>query len=230
MASRAVSADPKLAIAYVREFLRGLREAGVLGCGKHFPGLGEGNLDSHHDLPVIEKSWKRMWEEDLVPYRVLRRDYPFIMISHAAYPAVTRERTPASLSQKWIREVLRKKIGYRGLILSDDLEMGGVLSAGPVDQAAIEHIRAGGDVCLICHKQEYIVTAYEAILREAERDRKFRSRAAESVQRVLAFKKRSREVRRSSSPPKAATIDRLRRAIWEFSEQVRLENLNQEQA
>lgn len=230
MASRAVSADPKQTIVYVREFLRGLRETGVLGCGKHFPGLGEGNLDSHHDLPVIEKSWKRLWAEDLVPYRVLRRDYPFVMISHAAYPEITGDKTPASLSRKWIAEVLRKKIGYRGLVVSDDLEMGGVLSAAPIEQAAVEHIRAGGDLCLICHKEEFIVKAYEAMVREAERDRKFRGRVAESSKRVLAFKKRSRELKRVSPAPMTAKLERLNREIWEFSEQVRLESLNQEQA
>jgi beta-N-acetylhexosaminidase len=230
MASRAVSADPKQTIIYVREFLRGLREVGVLGCGKHFPGLGEGNLDSHHDLPVINKPWKRLWAEDLVPYRTLRREYPFVMISHAAYPAVTGNETPASLSRKWIMEVLRKKIGYRGLVVSDDLEMGGVLSAAPIEQAAVEHIRAGGDLCLICHKEEFIVRAYEATVREAERDRKFRNRVAESAKRVLAFKKRSRELKRMPPPPTTAKVERLTREIWEFSEQVRLATLNQEQA
>lgn len=230
MASRAVSADPKQASVYVREFLRGLREARVLGCGKHFPGLGEGNLDSHHDLPVIEKSWKRLWAEDLVPYRVLRRDYPFVMISHAAYPAITGERTPASLSRKWIVEVLRNKIGYRGLVVSDDLEMGGVLSAGPIDQAAVEHILAGGDLCLICHQEEFIMKAYEAMMREAESDRKFRSRAAESLKRVLRFKRRSRELKGVSPAPTTSRMEKLTREIWEFSEQVRLGNLNQEQA
>lgn len=230
MGSRAVSADPRETIVYVREFLRGLRDGGVLGCGKHFPGLGEGNLDSHHDLPVIAKSWKRLWAEDLVPYRMLRRNYAFVMISHAAYPAVTGERTPASLSRKWISEVLRKKIGYRGLVVSDDLEMGGVLSAGPIEQAAVAHIRAGGDLCLICHKEEFIARAYEEIVREAERDPKFRSRAAESANRVMAFKKRYRELKRTSPAPTTAKIDKLTREIWEFSEQVRLATLNQEQA
>ena len=69
MGSRAVSADPRETVTYAREFLAGLRAANVLGCGKHFPGLGEGKLDSHHELPVIEKSLKRLWAEDLLPYR-----------------------------------------------------------------------------------------------------------------------------------------------------------------
>jgi beta-N-acetylhexosaminidase len=72
MDSRLVSDDPKKTIVYVREFLAGLSSAGVLGNGKHFPGLGEGKLDSHHSLPVIDKPWKKLWDQDLVPYRTLR--------------------------------------------------------------------------------------------------------------------------------------------------------------
>ena len=124
MGSRAVSADPRQTVAYAKEFLTGLRAENVLGCGKHFPGLGEGQLDSHHELPVIEKPLKKLWSEDLVPYRTLRRQLPFVMISHAAYPQVTGDRTPASLSKIWITDILRKRIGYRNLIASDDLEMG----------------------------------------------------------------------------------------------------------
>jgi len=111
MGTRAVSADPKAASVYAREFLEGLKKCRVLGCGKHFPGLGEGNLDSHHELPVIDKSMKQLWSEDLVPYRTLRRQLPFTMVSHAAYPQVTKSKTPASLSRVWITDVLRKKIG-----------------------------------------------------------------------------------------------------------------------
>ncbi len=164
MGSRAVSANPKEVVAYAREFLHGLREAGVQGCGKHFPGLGEANLDTHHELPSVEKSFKKLWAEDLAPYRLLRRELPLVMISHAAFPAVTKDRTPASLSKKWIAEILRTKIGYRGLIISDDLEMGGVLAAAPIEQAAISHIRAGGDLALICHKEDFIVRAHEALI------------------------------------------------------------------
>ncbi len=71
-------------------FLQGLKTAKVLGCGKHFPGLGEGKLDSHHELPVIEKSLKELWAEDLLPYRTLSRQLPMVMVSHAAYPQVTK--------------------------------------------------------------------------------------------------------------------------------------------
>jgi beta-N-acetylhexosaminidase len=229
MGSRAVSASPKEVVAYAREFLRGLSDAGIFGCGKHFPGLGEANLDTHHELPSVGKSFKNLWEQDLVPYRALRRNLPLVMVSHAAFPAVTKQRTPASLSKKWITEILRKKIGYRGLICSDDLEMGGVLTAAPIEQAAIGHIRAGGDLCLICHQEDLIFRAHEAMLREAERDHEFRRRFKESARRVLAFKKKWPGLRRRSLPPTPTRVEKLTRQLWGFGEEIRLATLERQE-
>jgi len=229
MDSRVVSTNPRETIAYAREFLTGLRGASVLGCGKHFPGLGEGNLDSHHALPVIEKPLKELWDEDLLPYRTLRAQLPMVMIAHAAYPQVTHDQTPASLSKKWIADILRKRIGYRKLIVSDDLEMGGVLAAAPIGEAAVKHIRIGGDICLVCHREDHVVQAYEELVRTAERDVKFAKRVERAAQRVLAFKKKSAKILRQSKPPSAATVEKLSRKLWEFGEQVRLESLNREE-
>src|SRR5258708_6201674 len=229
MGSSALSADPREAVTYAREFLAGLRAAKVFGCGKHFPGLGEGKLDSHHELPVIDKPMKRLWTEDLVPYRTLRRQLSMVMVSHAAYPEVTRDRTPASLSKVWITDILRKRIGYRNLIVSDDLEMGGVLSAAPVGEAAVEFVRAGGDLCLVCHREDYILQAEEELTKTAERDSKFAQRVAEAARRVLAFKKKSARMlnagrsARTTRPLTSPMVEKLSRRLWEFGEQVRLE-------
>lgn len=222
MVSRVVSADPNATVAYAREFLAGLTACRVLGCGKHFPGLGEGKLDSHHELPVIDKSVQQLWGEDMLPYRALRRQLPFVMVSHAAYPQVTKTKTPASLSKMWITDILKKKIGYRGLVVSDDLEMGGVLSAAPVGQAAVEFVRAGGDVCLVCHREDHVVEAHEALIKATESDKKFAKRVAESARRVLAFKKKCRNNLRPVKAPSAAVVEKLTRNLWEFGEQVRL--------
>ncbi len=226
MGSRTVSDDAKKVVSYAREFLRGLRAAGVMGCGKHFPGLGEANFDTHHGLPSVSKSFRKLWNEDLAPYRALRRDFPMVMISHAAYPAVTRAGMPASLSQKWITDVLKKKIGYRGLIVSDDLEMEAVLTAASIGEAAVGHIGAGGDLCLICQREDSITQAYEQLVHTAERDRKFAQRVEEAAARVMAFKNRSKEWKNKAKVPSPGSTDRLSRQLWEFGEQVRLEVLH----
>jgi beta-N-acetylhexosaminidase len=227
MSSRAVSARPHDVIVYAREFLAGLGRSNVLGCGKHFPGLGEGNLDSHHHLPVINKSLGKMWNQDLLPYRSLRAQLPMVMVSHAAYPLVTKSQIPASLSRAWITEVFRQRIGFRNLIVSDDLEMGAVLAAMPVAESAVEHVRAGGDLALICHRLDYAVEAFDNLAATAARDHAVARRAAESVKRVLRFKEKSLRVFRSNKPPSDKTIARLSRNLWEFGEQVRLERLAQ---
>jgi len=226
MSSRAFSTDPKAVALYAREFLAGLKSAGVIGSGKHFPGLGEGNLDSHHDLPLIKKTFSKLWDEDLAPYRLMKRELPMVLVNHASYPAIIRDPLPASLSKYWITDVLRKKIGYRGLIVSDDLEMGGVLKAAPIDEAATRFIAAGGDLCLICHEQALIEQAYETMLRQAERDARFRRRVLESRKKVAAFKKKSKALRRRPPAPSPQKISRLSTQLWEFSEQVRLQALS----
>lgn len=217
LTSRTASADPKETILYAREFLKGLKSARVLGCGKHFPGLGEGNLDSHHAMPVVEKNWKNLWAQDLLPYRELKAEIPFVMVAHATYPEVTKDKLPASLSRRWMQEVLRKKIGYRGLIISDDLEMGGVLSTGPIEEVAVETLRAGADMFLVCHNQELVWRGYEAVLRAAERDRRFAQQVERAAARVIDLKKRSRELRGFSAEPKARVVDRLKRLVNDFN-------------
>jgi beta-N-acetylhexosaminidase len=216
LGSRTVSSDPKATITYAQEFLRGLADAGVLGCGKHFPGLGEANLDTHKELPAIDKSWKALWAEDLLPYRKLRR-VPFVMVAHCAYPQVTGDRTPASLSRKWVADILRKKIGYRGLVISDDLEMGGVLAAGSIEHAAVETIRAGADIYLVCHNEEHVWGTYRAVLREAERDKKFAALVARAADRVCKFKKKAKLSAKLPLAPAEADVARLRDSVAQFA-------------
>ncbi len=228
---RTVSAKPKEVIAYAREFLRGLSDCDVLGCGKHFPGLGEANLDTHNELPPIDKPWKQLWKEDLVPYRKLHRDLPFVMVAHAAYPQVTGDKTPASLSKKWMSGVLRKKIGYRGLIITDDLDMGGVLAAATMEDAAVETLRAGADMFLVCQKEESVRRAFEAVLKLAESDKRFARLVAEKSQRVLEAKKKSKVLKKRPAPaPSQKTTERLTRKIWQFSEELRLRFVTPDEA
>jgi beta-glucosidase-like glycosyl hydrolase len=113
--------------------------------------------------------------------------------------------------------------------VSDDLEMGGVLSAAPIEQAAAGHIRAGGDLCLICHKEEFVARAYEELIRAAAADRAFAKRVTESAKRVLSFKKKNKQLARWAAPPTVDTIQRLSRRLWEFGEQVRLEAIQQQE-
>lgn len=174
MSTRAASADPEQVILYARAFLKGLKAHSIAGCGKHFPGLGGGTLDSHLETPAIDRSVTQLWREDMFPYRQLKRELPIVMVNHARYPKTPGRNDPASVSRYWISTILKEKIGYRGLIFSDDLEMGGILNYLSIEEAAVTAIRAGMHLIEICHSPELILRAYEALVGEAERSAAFR--------------------------------------------------------
>ena len=179
-------------VAYAREFLAGLASQAVAGCGKHFPGLGGGTLDSHLETPKIERTWQLLCQEDLEPYRALRDELPMVMVNHAAYPLTAEPERPATVSKFWMQNVLRKRIGYRGMVVSDDLEMGGVTKFMPIAEAAVVTVRMGADLALICHHPEPILHTFEALIREGERSAAFSKilleRARESTRkRVKTF-------------------------------------------
>jgi beta-N-acetylhexosaminidase len=173
LVTRAAAATAAGVVEYARPFLAGLARHGVVGCGKHFPGLGGGALDSHLDTPAIRRNLSDLWREDLAPYRELRNDLPMVMVSHAAYPDTPGKDRPASVSPYWITIVLRKRIGYRGIVFSDDLEMGGILKFMPIEEAAVTAIWAGMDLLEICHSPELTLRAYEALVAEGERSAAF---------------------------------------------------------
>jgi len=174
LGTRCPAATAAGVVAYAGSFLAGMAAQGVVGCCKHFPGLGGGTRDSHLETPEIRRAWPQLWQEDLEPYRVLRAEMPIVMVNHAAYPKTEDKKRPASVSNFWIQTVLRKRIGYQGIILSDDLEMGGVVKFMPIEEAGIEAVRVGSDLVEICHHAEPILRVYEALISEGERSAAFR--------------------------------------------------------
>jgi beta-N-acetylhexosaminidase len=219
METRCAAATGAGVVAYAREFFLGLASQGVVGCGKHFPGLGGGTLDSHLETPEIRRTWPQLWQEDLEPYRALRDQMPMVMVNHAAYPLTADANRPATVSKFWMQTVLRKRLGYRGMVVSDDLEMGGVTKFMPIGEAAIATVRMGAELALICHHPEPILEVYEALIREGERSAAFHKilieRARESARkRTKIFPARM---------PTALTVkqfEALRSRILRFGEMV----------
>ena len=218
MGSRCAGATWQETVAYARPFLDGLKHEGVAGCAKHFPGLGGGTFDSHFVTPRIRRG-NQLWTEDLRVYEELKRDTPMVMVNHASYPDQKGGDRPASASSFWIKTVLRRRIGYRGLIVSDDLEMGGILKFMPVDRAAVAAVRAGTDLMLICHSAELILRSYEALVSEAERSAAFRTLLLARAKEVA--RKQSRLY--ASGASKALTAKQLlalKERILQFGERV----------
>ncbi len=186
--SRSAGPTPDEVLAYAGPFIEGLHAERVLACGKHFPGLGGGALDSHHSTPSIARSFDQLWAEDLRPYRELAPKLDIVMAAHALYPKVDAKL--ASTSRYWLTEVLRRKLDYEGLVLSDDMEMGGLLSQTTIEEASLEALLAGTDMLEICRDPALLLRAYEAVLGEAERSPAFRDRVRRTAGRVEAHKHR----------------------------------------
>jgi len=219
MGTRVAASTAEGVVDYARNFLAGLAAHGVAGCGKHFPGLGGGNLDSHHETPAIHRSLRDLNREDLTPYRELRNDLPMIMVNHASYPNTPSRNCPASVSAYWITTVLREQIGYRGIIFSDDLEMGGILRFLSIEKAAITAIRAGMDLLEICHSPELILRAFEALIAEAERSTKFRELLFKRAHDTL-LKRRKLFAGGIASPLSPRRFEALRSRILRFGETI----------
>jgi len=218
LGTRAPALDPADVVAFTRAFLAGLAGQGVAGCGKHFPGLGSAAGDTHFVTPKIDRTFKQIWDEDLVPYRELHRQMPLIMTNHAAYPNTQSKEVPASASPFWNTTVLRKRIGYRGLILSDDMEMGGILKFMPIEEAAVTAVRAGSDLLEICHSVELILRTFEALMAEAERSAAFRALLLQRANEVS--RKRARLFATVPRMLSAQRYDSLRDRVTRFREKV----------
>jgi beta-N-acetylhexosaminidase len=219
LGSRAAGESADQVIEYARNFLAGLAAHKVVGCGKHFPGLGGGSLDSHAETPTIHRKMRELWSEDLEPYRDLRNELPMVMVNHAAYPETPGKNLPASVSPYWITTVLRKRIGYCGIVFSDDLEMGGILKFMSIEEAVIAAIRAGMDLLEICHSPELILRAYEALIAESERSAAFSklliARASETA------RARTKLFANGVSPALTAKqFEALSKRILSFSERI----------
>jgi beta-N-acetylhexosaminidase len=209
MRTRVLSAKPKDVAEYAAAFLEGLDSERVLGCGKHFPGLGGGRLDSHVAMPLIDRTWKELWEQDISVFRTVAPRLRMMMVA------------PASISSFWISTVLRMRLGFAGLVVSDDMEMGGILTQVSMEEAAVKAVLAGTDVIEICKDPALVLCAYEALLREAERSAVFRKRLEAAARRVTEHKRRYLD----AALPRVASasqIERLRTRVKRFADEVAL--------
>jgi beta-N-acetylhexosaminidase len=166
-------------------FLDGLQSVGVTGCAKHFPGLGGARLDSHEELPTIERSVQQIIDEDIQPYRVMLPRLNAVMVGHGHYPSLDGSLPiPASLSRRVVTGMLRGDLGFKGLILTDDLEMGAITRRMPVAEAAVNAIEAGADAVLVCHSMDLAMSTHRALSDAVETGRIGASRLRDTRERL----------------------------------------------
>jgi beta-N-acetylhexosaminidase len=168
-------------------FWRGIHDVGVLGCGKHFPGHGDTHADSHLELPTVAHPDERLRTVELAPFAAAARaGIEAIMTAHVLYPAWDAK--PATLSRRIAHDILRGELGFRGMLVSDDLGMRAVADHYPVEELVVESLLAGVDHFLVREPEERQVRAFEALLKAGETRQVVRERIQESAERVAGFK------------------------------------------
>jgi beta-N-acetylhexosaminidase len=144
-------------------FNAALRERGIASCGKHFPGYSAAPSDAHYELPRIDRSREQLDRNELAVFRELVRDVDSMMICHGWYPCFESEKTPASLSRQIVTDLLRNELGFDGLTMTDDLDMGAILTRYQLEDTIRLAIIAGNDVAMICHRIPEIENAHRIL-------------------------------------------------------------------
>src|SRR5712671_1680814 len=197
--SRSFGRSPGEVLGYTTVYMRGLQATGCLGCLKHFPGIGAGEVDSHIEMPMVPLTRGDLLAQDLAPYIELfqRADdrVRVVMVSHGGFPNIDIKKgttggliEPASISPTIVSHLLRKEMGYQHLVVTDDLEMGAIAKHTEIEDASVRAFIAGEDMLLICATPDTIRRGYRALLKAAREGSVSEKRIQASLKRVAATK------------------------------------------
>jgi beta-N-acetylhexosaminidase len=220
--SRSFGRSPGEVLGYTTVYMRGLQATGCLGCLKHFPGIGAGAVDSHVEMPMVPLSRDDLLSQDLAPYIELfqRADdrVRVVMVSHGGFPNIDIKKgttggliEPASISPTIVSKLLRQELGYKHLVVTDDLEMGAIAKHCEIEDASVRAFRAGEDMLLICATPATIRRGYRALLEAARAGTLSQRRIQGSLKRIAATKALVK-------PPTPLDMDKYNRLANEIRE------------
>jgi beta-N-acetylhexosaminidase len=210
---RAFGNDPVRAGILGAAFMRGQLAAGVIPTAKHYPGHGDTDLDSHGILPRINISFQTLWDRELVPYRMLAAEgLPAVMSGHLAFPMTQAASAPASLSSWFLKDVLRERIGFRGVVVTDDLMMVGATSwMGSLSRTAKQAIAAGNDIIMFSSTPVLFDPVWTYLVSSMREEEDFRRTVRSSARRILELK--LTYLRGEASVPYIPDLARLEREL-----------------
>ena len=206
---RALAEDAEGVARLGAAIITGLQENGVAACGKHFPGHGDTSVDSHFELPLVEHPPDRIRRVECVPFRAaIQTDVAFIMTAHVLVPSFDEEK-PATLSPRIVQALLRRELGFQGVILSDDLEMKAIAKTYTVPDAAVEAIAAGCDGLLVCSGDVEVQAAtLEALVHAVEEQQISYTRFEDAMTRLRRAKERF-----LATPAASPKVSRIRQVL-----------------
>jgi beta-N-acetylhexosaminidase len=193
---RSLGPDPSPVTTLARSILLSFRAHGIAGCGKHFPGHGDTDLDSHETLPTVSLSRERLFSVEMSPYRILCQDahkpLELIMTAHVRYPELDPKR-PATLSNRILTGILRRFLGFEGIIVTDDLEMGAITGSYGPEEASLLAFRAGADLLMFCHTPSHLPSCIDNLYRSLARGETSHRRLRRTLYKIQRFKRRLRQ-------------------------------------
>ncbi|MGB9498270.1 MAG: beta-N-acetylhexosaminidase [Dissulfuribacterales bacterium] len=199
MEKRTFGHDPEFVSEMGSAFIKQHQKKGIMAVGKHFPGIGRPTLDSHLDMPEIDISANDLESFDLIPfYAAIDGDVAAMMLSHIHYKKIDPH-WPASLSPEIVSALLRNKMGFNGIVMTDDLDMGAIINHYDIHTAIHQILTANVDIALICHKGPNIETAFEEIKKKMTDGTCLKKKGAQSVLRIMRNKEKYLSLERSIS-------------------------------
>lgn len=186
---RAFANDPQVVIKTAIPFYRGLLSEGIIPCGKHFPGHGDTQSDSHLELPEVDRSRSELYRTELAPFReAIRQGIPTLMTAHVVYRALDPDH-PATLSKKIMTDLLRQELGFRGVLFSDDLFMK-ALAQHSLEESLALALEAGNDLFLLCRDFETRHEVVDSLTQLVSRSPALKCRVGQAFARVAQLKKK----------------------------------------
>ena len=199
---RSFSDVPEMVASFGRALIEGLQSQGVIACGKHFPGHGDTNVDSHLDLPTIPHDKARLKRVELVPFETaIEAGVDVLMTAHVVFPAVEPTGIPATLSRRVLTDLLRQQLGFAGVITTDCLEMNAISETIGTPKGAVEALKAGADLVMVSHRLDRQRATIEAIVAAVQSGDLSEDRINDAFQRVVALKERRLRTAPASNVP-----------------------------